>query len=159
MNKSIKPKSDYYFDNISVHKDIAIGYFSSNITLSNEFTIPNLNGYKITGKKLYGKDGKIFIGKNVKKVRVNASIFYENINIANTAYVWAFIEKNGVRYANAITSGVSHHYQTANISDTVIDVKEGDCIYFVFNWAKNSNSAPIIRAGDPETRLYVEVVE
>ena len=106
------------------------------------------------------KNGRIYIGKGVKKVKVNASLFLENVSYNNVAYLWAFICKNNSRIYNSIMSGVSMYYNSVNITDCIIDVKENDYLYLTVNNPSYATfKSSVIRAGINESRLYVEVIE
>ena len=160
MSKSIKFKNNVYLDNISVHKDIAIAcYTCDRFYLNQEHVEKNFDNAKILGKKLSLKNGKIYIGKNVKRVRVNATIFLENVSESNISYIFVSIRKNGIRVVNNLISG-STYFDSVTITDNIIDVKEND--YFSLeinnpNWT--SHSAASVRGGVDNTRMYIEVVE
>ena len=153
-NQSIKLESRI------INRHIAVLYYDRNIDLNAEWVSPSFNQVNIMGSKLIFKDGKIFVGKNVKKVIVSASAFFESINCNNIDYIWMFIVKNDKRICNSITSGVSVYFQTSVISDYVVDVKEGDYFYLSFNNPSyKSYKDGSVRSGADNTRLFVEVLE
>lgn len=159
MSKSIKPKNDTYYDTTGIHRDIAVAYYNAGFQLNREWVGQGFTGAKIIGEKLTLKDGRIYVGKNVKKVRVSASIFLENIPKESVTYIFAWLYKNSISVATSILSG-STYYDTMTISDTIVDVQKGD--YFWLNINNPTYATfpyPTVRSGIENTRVYIEVIE
>lgn len=157
MAKYIKFKNDIYLDNIGVGKDIITAYKSANEYITTEFYTMSLDSAEVVGKKLTLKNGKVHVGKGVKKVQASAIAFLEDVNPSKVSYMWFFIKKNGVNTANCIVSG-ANYYQSAPITDFVMDVKEGDEIGISFNNPNYPSHHPLVRNGIYNTRLIVEVI-
>ncbi len=142
-----------------LEKNILTATVESNVNLNQEFTNLNLIENVKIGNKLSIKDGRIKIGSGISKIKVNASVFLEDINKDNISYIWSFIKKNNVEINGAICSGVSVYFQSCTLSDIIIDVQENDTIYLCINNGNYTTHSPIVRAGAINTRLYVEVIE
>lgn len=149
-NEQIKNTNNY---------NIAIAYNNESQNVNAQFFTFTLTGMDLIGDKLKLENGKVIIGKGVKKIKVSATAFFENINSTNIAYVWLFISHNGERKSNSIASGVSIWFQSLVISDCILDVKENDYLELIVNNPNWETHIPTIRGGKENTRLYVEVIE
>lgn len=140
-------------------RNILTATIENNVNVNQEYTNLNLIESVKVGNKLSIENGRIKIGKGVSKIKVNASVFLENINKDNISYIWSFIKKNDIQINGAICSGVSVYFQSCAISDIIIDVQENDTIYLCINNGNYTTHSPSVRAGVINTRLYVEVIE
>lgn len=157
--KSIKLKNDTYLDESGVHHNIAVGYWTSNFNLNQEWVAKNFDGAKIIGKKLSLKNGRIYIGKNVKKIRVNATLFLENIHSDKVAYIFPWLYKNNSSIAMSILSG-GGYYNSIEITDIIVDVVENDFFYIsINNPSYSTHPNATVRSGIENSRMYIEVVE
>lgn len=142
-----------------LQQDIAIAYPTSNKTINAEYvTLPFTNA-EIIGNKLIFKNGRIYIGKNVKKIKISAIAFLENMNASQIGYIWLFVSHNGTRICSAIISGTPQYFQSVAITDAIADVKENDYFELVFNNSNYTTHAPTVRGGKNVTRLFIEVLE
>lgn len=143
---------------------LAVNYvcasYSSNVTLSQEWQRPSLNVGNTYGNKLELKNGSVYVKSGVSKVKVSATVFFENMNSSHVSYIWTFINKNNGELINTITSGQAVYFVTVNSSSIIVPVQEGD--YFNLNLNNPSyqnGNYPYVRGGINNTRLTVEVVE
>jgi len=104
-------------------------------------------------------NGKIYIGNDVSKIRVSATIFCEGIQSSWLGYAWLFLRKNGTDFANYIVSGVPQYYQSASFSPKIIDVSSGDYIELLVNNSSYQSGSYSIRAGYNQTWIMIERVE
>lgn len=150
-------------------RNIAVAYNNEAQNINSEYVTYTLTDADLIGDKLKfvteknanGEivNGKIVIGKNIKKVKVNASVFMENMQSNNISYIWLQIFQNGHAKCGSIASGVPVWFQTLIISDCILDVKENDYIELNINNANYTTHIPTVRGGKENTRLYVEVIE
>lgn len=142
-------------------KNIAVAYLglNMNVNVDTEYKRLSLSNADIIGEKLKLQNGKIIIGKDVKKVRVNASVFMENVGSSNISYIWLQVLQNGQRKCGSIASGVPVWFQSIVISDFILDVKENDYLELEVNNANYTTHIPTVRSSKENTRLYVEVIE
>lgn len=146
-------------DATRVHRDIAIGYWTSDFILNQEWVAHDFDGAKIIGKKLIFKNGRIYIGKNVKRVRVNATIFLQDVHEDKITYIFPWIYKNNTSMAMAIVSG-SGYYNSIAITDIIVDVVEGDYFYLsINNPSHTTHPNATVRSKMENSRMYIEVVE
>lgn len=143
-----------------VDKCIFEAYYTSNITLNQEWQAPSFGGCASYGDKLEFKNGRIYVKAGVTCVKVSAIAFLENMGADHIGYVWLHIQKNGGGVSTSITSGSSGYYESLVCPDLITWVNEGD--YFTLNFNNSwytSGNYPIVRAWGDNTRLVVEVVE
>ncbi len=140
-------------------RNIAIAYNETTQNINSEYTIYPLANADLIGNKLKLENGKIIIGKGVKKVKVNASAFLEDVGSTKISYVWLQILQNGQRKCGSISSGVAVWFQSIVVSDYILDVKENDYIELEINNANYTTHVIQARGGKENTRLYVEVIE
>lgn len=154
MGKSIKLKDNIYLDTISIHRDIISAGLSSTKTNINTETITvNFDMCVQIGKKLTLENGKVKIGKNVKKVLVSGTAFIDTPKASD--YLWLFIAKNGGYVASNLTAG-GMVYKSSSIAPRLIEVKEGDLISMIINTTAGLPYS--IRGGYP-INMTVQVVE
>lgn len=137
-------------------KNLALIYPKTNINVTNEWQTLSLTGSVIVGNKLTINNGKIKIGKGVSKVKVSGTIFFEEANTGS--YMWNFIKSsNGGSIASILTS--TSYFNTSVISEAIFNVNEGTEIYFYINNAGYASKRTVIRGGQQNTWLLVEVIE
>ncbi len=154
MAKSIKLEDNIYLDTISIHRDIiSVGLSSTKTNINAEkFTI-NFDTCVQVGKKLSLENGKVKIGKNVKKVLVSGNAFIDTPKAEN--YLWLFIMKNSSYVASNLTAG-GMIYKSSSIAPRLIEVKEGDLISMLIDTTAGLPYS--IRGGYP-INMTVQVVE
>ncbi len=144
-------------DNIeaAISGDMVTAYHDGgNVSLNAEYATLNFNKI-VGGKNLTLKNNRVYVGKGISKVRVNATAFLENFD-NSIEYIMFSILKNGQAICNAVDSGTKY-YQSISITDAVIDVQENDYLQLQFNNPSYSSHAVTIR-GNYDTRLFVEAV-
>lgn len=156
INSAISTKITELKLNQRLQKHIAVAFYDENVSiLGSDITAPFSNAF-IVGDKLSLYDGKIKIGKDVSKVKISASIFFEDVSVGNIGYIWCFVQKNDTRLTSSIMCS-SNYFNTASITEDIIEVAEGDTLILSYN--NPSSHTPVIRGGKVNSRLYVEVVE
>lgn len=142
-------------------KNIAVAYDDNagQQDLNAEYNKITFTNADIVGDKLKFENGKIVVGKDVKKLKVSATAFLEDVGSTKISYIWLQILQNGQKKCGSIASGVPVWFQSIIISDYILDVKENDYIELEVNNANYTTHIPQVRSGKENTRLYVEVIE
>lgn len=154
MSKSIKMKNNIYWDTTSIHREIiSVGLTSLEEDVKTEkFTIPFDSSVAI-GEKLQLVNGKIKIGKGIKRVLVSGTAFIDTPKSEN--YLWLFITKNDNNIASSLTAG-GMVYKSSSITPRLIDVKEGDLIGMLID---TTAGTPYNIRSEHSTYMTVQVVE
>lgn len=140
--------------------NIAEAYYTSNITINQEWVTPSFGGNFGYGDKLELRNGRIYVKAGVTAVKVSAIAFLENMGADHIGYVWMHIQKNGGGISTSITSGSSGYYESISCPELITGVNEGDYFTLSFNNSSyTSGNYPIVRGWGDNTRLFVEVVE
>lgn len=121
--------------------DFDASYYGGN---SSDFTLSN---------------GKIYIGNDVSKIRVSATVFCDGVQSSWLGYAFFFLRKNGTDFANYIQSGVPQWFQSISFSPKIIDVSSGDYIELLVNNSSYQSGSFNIRAGYENTWITIERVE
>lgn len=130
------------------------------VILSQEYVTLNLVETKRNGNKLSIVDGKIKIGAGVSKIKVSATLFFEDLLYTKTSYIWTDISNNNTRVSSAIKSAAyAGEFESVNINKDDLDVVEGDLISVVCNNPGYSVQDPTsIRVGETNTWITVKVI-
>lgn len=135
--------------------------FTSNtyqFSLSNNMNDYPIDAIKGVGLGISTSNGNIVIGKGISIIKISANIFIERLNTA--AYLWAFIKHNNStsNMPSSIISG-STHYGTANITECVLFVSEGDTIGLRIDNPSYATAAPVVRGSWSNTYITLEVIQ
>lgn len=141
-------------------KHIITAFNTANQSVTNR-TMINLAGQIKTGTKLILSNNRVLIGEDVSKVKISASIFFENFTHGN-GYLYPSINKNGAWISRAIEAkGVvgSTDFQSVSFAPAVVSVAEGDEISL--NAYDVGDESVTVRGNNTQltTWLTVEVVE
>ena len=106
-------------------KNIITAYTTQTLDIG-ENEIISFDSSNIIGYKFTIEDGKIKIGKNVKKVKISGQIWYYAYD---TTRQWFYLKQND-NMINTNIAMLNKSYGVMNFNEKIIDVVEGDVIYF-----------------------------
>lgn len=150
------------WEKCSYRTNISTARLTENYTVkaANTYELLPLKEWITLGNKLsVGNDGSIVIGKNVKYIKINASMRYR-AGAAGQKYL--LISKNGtdqlMQISNYRASTSGHTIYVAPTA--VFEVKEGDTIgMYAYGNANDGVGGSTLETGQLMTYLTVEVVE
>ena len=110
----------------------------------------DLSQIELIGSQLSISNGGILIEKDIKKIKVSATIL---VNVSGSGTYNLYIYKNSEYIARAIRAGSGN--VTNNITEKIVDVAKGDIIYVYIS----ASSGSTVNASERINHLIVEVVE
>lgn len=155
---------DRFGNDLMINKAITtFGVSSSSLSFTTtssyqSFIVP-LNSIKCSSDtkdkfKLDSSNHAIKIGKDVNKIKINASI---DINRGVTGYLHAYIKKNNVNEYISSANFTDWYPSSPCIGPVLLDVKEGDIIQFAFG--VSGDSGKTFQAVYPDKSIYLTIEE
>lgn len=123
---------------------------TTTLTSTDQVQKIDLSKMELIGSQLSISNGGILIEKDVKKIKVSATIL---VNVSGSGTYNLYIYKNSEYIARAIRSGSGN--VTNNITEKIVDVAKGDIIYVYIS----ASSGSTVNANERISHLIVEVVE
>lgn len=123
---------------------------TTTLTSTDQVQKIDLSKMELIGSQLSISNGGILIEKDVKKIKVSATIL---VNVSGSGTYNLYIYKNSEYIARAIRSGSGN--VTNNITEKIVDVAKGDIIYVYIS----ASSGSTVNANERINHLIVEVVE
>ena len=135
-------------------KNIITAYITQTLDIGENEIIP-FDSSNIIGSKFTLENGKIKIGSGVSKVKVSGQIWYYAYD---TTRQWFYLKQN----ANMINTNIAmlnKSYGVLNFNEKIIDVVEGDVIYFELIDLEGTGTIGINYGSSIKNMTYITIEE